>query len=78
MTEQEKAQSIEKANAYRQMMESWAWKDFEKNILDAKRLDALEAGISSSTMDAVQMERGKVKCVDAIKADLHFILAESM
>ena len=70
------AKSIERANSYRQMMDSWAWKDFEANILNAKRIDALEKAIFSTTMEDVQLERGKVKCVDAIKADIGYILGD--
>lgn len=76
MNQDDKAKSIEKANSYRLMMSSWAWKDFEINILNQKRLDALEAGINAPSMEMVQVERGKVKCVDSIHADLGFIMSD--
>lgn len=32
VTDQDKAKAIERANSYRQMMEMWAWKDFQRLI----------------------------------------------
>lgn len=69
--------AIERANGYRQMMSSWAWKDFQ-NILNAKRTEALEKGIDCNDIKDVQLQRGIVKCIDSIATDIGYIVGDSL
>ena len=64
---------IERANAYRQMMEMWAWKDFQA-FLDEERNSALESAIVLNDISQIQVQRGKVQSLDAIKGQLSYIL----
>lgn len=66
-------QAIERANAYREMMQSWAWKDYCK-ILNTTRMDALEKAVVSKTMEEVQVQRGIVKAIDLITGEISFIM----
>jgi hypothetical protein len=66
--------SDEKAAAYNAMMESWAWKDFQKEILDQIRREALEEAIRSDNPITIQVARGKVQAIDRIETDIGFIL----
>lgn len=73
MDAQDTAKAIERANSYRQMMDLWAWKDFEK-YLDETRQNALETGIRTKDNDERNNLRGIVLCVDSIKSELGYIL----
>lgn len=64
MNEEEKAKAIEKANSYRQMMESWAWKDLIataeenktsilNNILNGDQTTERQIGYLKGYRDAV-------------------------
>jgi hypothetical protein len=70
----EDAKRIERSNAYRQMMDLWAWKDFQLNVLDETRREALEAAIISEELKDIQVQRGIVKGVDSIMAQVDFIV----
>lgn len=67
--------AIERANAYRQMFEMWAWKDF-KGILDELRKDALNSAIYASNMDEIHGQRGAVKILDRIESELGFMMSQ--
>lgn len=69
------AKAIERANSYRDMMRSWAWKDFEE-ILKNERQTALEQAVVCSDIKDVQMYRGIVKCIDSINSELESILRD--
>ncbi len=64
----------EKAAAYQLMMSNWAWSDFQKNVLDEIRKEALEAAINSDDIKMIQVGRGMVKTIDRIMSDLDYIL----
>lgn len=66
--------AIERAESYRAMMNLWSWKDFEQNVLKEHRQQALEVAISSSTIEGVQINRGKVLEVDSIFSELDSIV----
>lgn len=68
--------AIERANSYRDMMRSWAWKDFEE-LMKGERQSALERGISASDLKDVQLNRGFVQCIDSLQAELESILRVS-
>lgn len=70
---QNEAASIEKANAYRQMMELWAWKDYQR-FLDEMRKSALEMAINSEDLKDIQVQRGIVRACDSITAELGYVL----
>lgn len=70
MNDQER---IQKASSYRDMMNMWAWSDFQ-SFLMRERESALEFGINADDQKEVQMNRGKVRQLDAIQAELGFIL----
>lgn len=63
------AQKIERANLYRTMMESWAWKDFME-IVNHERQNALEQAIIAPKTEDVLMFRGFVKCIDSILSEI--------
>lgn len=63
----------EKKNSYIDMVRFDAWRDFEM-FLDNERSTALELGINSSDIKDVQVNRGKVQQIDAIKAHIGYIL----
>lgn len=63
----------EKAQAYKEMMNSWAYKDFENTMNDI-RSEALEKAIASSSMEEVQVQRGIVKAIDRLKAEAAYVL----
>ncbi len=65
------AAAIEKANSYRMMMELWAWKDFQKFLNDERSL-ALE----SLLMKESDIDRGRVRQIDSIKAQLAYIVSD--
>jgi hypothetical protein len=65
--------AIERANSYRDMMRSWAWKDFEE-IMKSERQSALEAAIVSSDIKDVQEKRGFVRCIDSLFSELETVL----
>lgn len=73
MTDQDKAKAIERANSYRQMMESWAWKDFSE-VARERRSAALEKALNAVSMDEVQQARGAVRFHDSLMSELDFIL----
>lgn len=66
-------QRREKAASYRHMMESWPWKDFWKFVEDT-RAQALESAIVSDDLKEIQMWRGYVRSIDAIKSQLDYVL----
>ena len=67
----------ERAVSYRQMMENWAWKDFN-NFLESERQSALEDSINLNDLSQIQVKRGMVKAFDSIKSHLGFVLGESV
>lgn len=71
--ETDRLKAIERANSYRQMMDLWAWKDFER-FLDETRQSALEKGIKTKDSDERNDLRGIVLCIDSIKSELGYIL----
>lgn len=73
MNEQEKTKATERATAYRDMMNSWAWKDFSR-VMGEKRQDALEQAIMAPDMEEVQIARGIVKCIDSLNSEVSYIL----
>ena len=66
---------IERANSYREMMGTWAWKDFVQ-VLKELRQSNLEAVIFVDSVEAIQLARGQVKSVDTILANVGYILEE--
>lgn len=64
----------ERAQLYRAMMQSWAWRDFEDEMLNAERKASLERAISASKIESVFEERGRVKLIDEIRNGLGYIL----
>lgn len=74
MSTEDKSKAIEKANSYRQMMEFWAWKDFEL-FLQEQRRTALEMAVNSDELKDIQVQRGIVKCLNAIENHLGYILS---
>jgi len=62
-----------KSNAYRDMMNSWAWKDFEK-FLEETRISSLESAVVCDEVKDIQLWRGYVKCLDSIKSHLGYVL----
>lgn len=64
--------AIERANSYRTMMGSWAWKDFEE-ILKTERQTALEQAVVASRIEDVNIYRGVVKCIDSINSEIDSI-----
>jgi hypothetical protein len=71
----EKKAKQERGSAYRDMVGTWAWRDF-MNILNDIRASSLENAIISSNMENIQVERGKVQCIDTIKNEVDYILNE--
>ncbi len=63
----------ERSISYKQMMELWAWKDFQL-FLDSERQMALELAINSEDLKDIQLNRGKVKQLDSISAHLGFTI----
>lgn len=63
----------EKAQAYKEMMNSWAWKD-HMNFMDEMRREALEKAIATSSMEEVQVQRGIVKAIDRLKGEADYVL----
>jgi len=72
LTEAERSKAQEKSTAYLHMTQTWAWRDFEKNILDTIRQDALESFMTNS--DSPEKLRGMVKAIDLIKSQVGYIL----
>ena len=70
----DQAKAIEKANSYRSMMDTWAFKDF-KSFLDEERKTALQLAIHSDDIKDIQLQRGIVKCLDAIESHLGYVLS---
>lgn len=68
------AKAVERAEAYKSMMNMWAFKDFIENVLKHDRQTALETAIVSSSIEQVQINRGKVLEIDAILSELDSIL----
>lgn len=66
--------AIERAESYRSMMNMWAWKDFQDNVLKDHRQQALEVAITSSAIEGVQLNRGKVLEIDSIFSELDSIV----
>lgn len=64
-----------KANLYREMMRSEAWQDFDLFLMN-ERTTALELGINSSDIKDVQLNRGKVQQIDAIKNHMGYVINE--
>lgn len=75
MTDQEKAEAIQKANSYLQMFELWAWQDFSL-FLESERKSALESAVNSDELKDIQKWRGYVKCLDSIQGHLGYITSE--
>lgn len=73
MNDQDKAQAIERANAYRTMLQSWTWKDFDKFLSDTRQ-SALEKGIHVKDSDERNAQRGIVICIDSIRAEIDYII----
>ena len=63
----------QKAVSYQQMMDMWAWKDFSV-FLEEERKSALELAVDSDDIKNVQLNRGKVKQLDAISSHVSSIL----
>ncbi len=81
MTDQDKAQSIERANSYRQMMESWAWKDFQ-TVMTALKTEA-RTGMDALDVDNITVARtaeylGYIKAFNKIENELGYILAGTL
>jgi len=72
MDDKELEKRKERGASYRNMMQSWAWKDFEQNILNVERQDALEKLVLKND----DQLRGTVKCVDRIKSEIGLIVGE--
>lgn len=70
LSESDKQKIEERANAYKQMFESWAWKDF-MFILDGIE----KAEIDSFLVDSFPMEhKGAINCVRKIKREIELII----
>lgn len=67
------AKDLEKSGQYRQMMELWAWKDFQKFMDDLKQ-SSLNSAIICDDIKDVQLYRGYVKCLDSISSHLSYTL----
>ncbi len=65
--------AIERAENYKSMMNLWAWKDFIEIVKD-DRQKALEQGIVSSSIEGVQINRGKVIEIDSLLSELDSIV----
>ena len=72
MTDQEKAQAIERANSYRMMLDSWAWKDLWARIEEEKS-GKLEALMTQEGSDDLDFTRGFVKAINWIKDEISFV-----
>lgn len=67
------SKAIERAESYKSMMNTWAFKDFEQFLKD-ERQKALEIGIAASSIEGVQLNRGKVLEIDSILSELDSIV----
>ena len=78
MNEKEIKQSEDRANAYRNMMELWAWKDFMKNIVGKEKADAFEAFKSMSEPSLFQAGQlqGVAVAMDRIESAVSYIVSE--
>ena len=73
MNDQEKAKAQERAAAYREMMASWAWKDYSALKADMRQ-SALERAIIAGKLEDVQVARGAVQALDGLDSEVNFIL----
>lgn len=71
---EDKARAIERANSYRQMFETFAWKDFEL-FLKEQRRTALEMAVNSDELKDIQVQRGIVRCLNEIESHIGYILS---
>lgn len=77
INEDDRKRREDKANSYRQMMELWAWKDFEA-YLDTLRASMVNDFIAFEATEAVEFKAGQYKgaldCLNRIKKELEFII----
>lgn len=70
---------IEKGNLYKQMLDTWAWKDFDR-FLETIEKDAVNQFLSFSETDGIEFKLGQLKgeilCVRKIKNELAYIVSE--
>lgn len=62
----------EKAVAYRQMFELFAWKDFQANLVDEKQA-AINSMVASDDMKDIHVSRGIIKCLNSIESFLEHV-----
>lgn len=77
MSDEDRRRAIERANSYREMMDLWAWKDFQ-SILKQHRSSAIQSitsfDASSANLCQVGEIRGALKELDQIEFELSSIL----
>lgn len=71
LTEQDRQKAIERANAYRQMTEMWAWKDFMEAVNDRKRIevDKVFSGSFDAEPGKLSFSRGIVSAINELFTD---------
>lgn len=72
MSDQEKAITAELAIAYREMMQSWAFKDLMVRV-EAERADRVNMVLNTKGADNLEAVKGFNSCVDFIKGELGMV-----
>jgi hypothetical protein len=75
----EKSKAIERANSYRQMVGLWAWKDFEKEILEieneaSRKIDTVVLDQNAGMV--IAEARGERKSLQKLYDRINYILGE--
>lgn len=75
--EDQNKKEIERANAYRDMMNMWAWKDFMR-VLENQREAIINDFVSSLDSEVlyVGILKGKMQQIDSIKLEVGYIVRE--
>lgn len=75
ISEDEKQKAIERANAYREMMGMWAWKDFW-SLCETQQQNALNEfkAMDNPTFFQVGETKGRMAAIDKIEHEIAYIL----
>lgn len=75
MTDQEKEQSIFKANAYRQMMEGWAFKDLMAAFKQEKE-DRISQVLSKRGAEELELLKGFSHAFDFVQSHISYAIGQ--
>lgn len=80
MNEQDQRRSQDRANAYRVMMELWAWKDFMRNVVEKQKADAFETfkNMSEPSLFQAGQLQGQACAMDRLENELAFIVRDGI